>query len=202
MKATFNFKASGMVFPIKRRFLAQLGLFQENRSLLTAEEYEIRAEVPVSVVQTFVEIVEGAVEIEVSEETCEALRVLGEEFQFEALRAECAAFEALHPPVCQMEDRKLKRKSAFERQKIVESGLVRNVGSSVSLPAWDGRQFRFVSEIVFWSFGAGVSCRIREGFEFGMDLGFGISWVSTAVHCYSIFRCCSGERKFPRVQVT
>jgi hypothetical protein len=38
-----------------------------------------------------------------------------------------------------MEDRKSKRKSAFGRQKIVETGLVRNVCSSVSLSASDGR---------------------------------------------------------------
>jgi hypothetical protein len=38
-----------------------------------------------------------------------------------------------------MEDRKSKVKSAFGRQKIVETGIVRNVCSSVSLSASDGR---------------------------------------------------------------
>jgi hypothetical protein len=37
------------------------------------------------------------------------------------------------------EDRKSRVKSAFGRQKIVETGLVRNVCSSVSLSASDGR---------------------------------------------------------------
>jgi hypothetical protein len=123
MKATFNLKAGGEVFPIKRVFLPVLGLFQNNRSLLTADEYEVRAQVPPSVVQTFVQIVQGA-EPDLSEGTCKALRLLGEEFQFEALTAECAAFEALHQPACEATTETVtaaleKRVSHLEEQSLI-----------------------------------------------------------------------------------
>jgi hypothetical protein len=60
------------------------------------------------------------------------------------------------------EDRTSKAKSAFGSQKIVETGLVRKSGFQPQMA-------------VYWSFRALVSCRIREGFDFGRDLGLRIS---------------------------
>jgi hypothetical protein len=88
---SLNLRVSGGVFPIKRRCLGRLGLFRDNQSLLTAEEYEVQTPVPLPIIQAFVEIVEGG-EIAISEETYESFRLLSEEFRFKELTNACTAF--------------------------------------------------------------------------------------------------------------
>jgi hypothetical protein len=132
MKATFNLKASGEVFQVKRMFLRLFGLSQES---LAAGEYEVRAQVPVSAVETFVKIVHGE-EIEISEENCEPLRLLAEELQFEELRGDCAAFEALHPPPCEATPEAVtaalaKRVSHLEEQTVLLERRSAMVGRTV-----------------------------------------------------------------------
>jgi hypothetical protein len=92
----FNLKASGVIFPVKKaHLLNQLGLFQEDPSLLNAECYEVRTKVPPPVFASFLKIVEGD-DIIPSEEIYRPFRLLSEEFRFEALSAKCAAFAALN----------------------------------------------------------------------------------------------------------
>jgi TPR repeat protein len=135
MKGTFNLKSSGEVFPINKGFLHQFGLFEENQSLLTAEESETRAQVPVSVVQTFVGTVQGS-EIEPCEENCRARRVLSEEFRLADLTAKCAASEALDRAPCEatteaVTDALAKRVSHVEEQSVLLERGSAMVGETV-----------------------------------------------------------------------
>jgi hypothetical protein len=87
-----NLKAGVEIFPVKKTILLEnLGLFRDSPSLLDADVYEIQSRVPLPVHAMFVNIVEGG-PIILSDESCESLRLLAEEFRFEALLVECASF--------------------------------------------------------------------------------------------------------------
>jgi hypothetical protein len=92
-----NLKVSGKIFSVKKSLLVEkTDLFQTDPFLLTAEEYEVKAQVPESVFAEFVQLIESG-EITVSEETWKPLKLLSEEFECEVLAKECAAFAESHP---------------------------------------------------------------------------------------------------------
>jgi TPR repeat protein len=106
-KPSLNLRAAEAVFSVKKTdLLERLGLFQENPSLLKAEEYEVQTRVPLSVLESFVRMVVGGPTTG-SDESLLSFRLLCEEFLFKALSEECAAFS----------DRSLaKRLSALEER--------------------------------------------------------------------------------------
>jgi hypothetical protein len=96
-----NLRAAGKIFQVKKTVLCEkLRLFQADPSLLNSAEYEVRSRVPGPIVEAFVKIIEGG-DASISEENCESFRLLSEEFGFEALMQECAAFRALHHSRCE-----------------------------------------------------------------------------------------------------
>jgi hypothetical protein len=89
------------------------------------------------------------------------------------------------------EDRKSKVKSDFGRQKIVRTGLVRNVSSSVSLSASDGRVWIGSSAKTF----SGVEGRVSV-------VGFERDSVLERIWAWSFERICdSWFRKFKRQSI-
>jgi hypothetical protein len=89
---TLNLKLGKDSFPVKKVDLFEnLGLFQGKDSPLSAEEYEVQSPVGASVFKGFVSIIEGG-RITVSEENCEAFRLLSDEFGFEELSIACKEF--------------------------------------------------------------------------------------------------------------
>jgi hypothetical protein len=92
--ATFNFKTSGEIIPIKRDCVSRVPLFKNHPSLLAAGEYEIKAQVPAFAVQGLVALVEGG-DADLTEENCEYYRLLGEEFGLDEITENCYALKAL-----------------------------------------------------------------------------------------------------------
>jgi hypothetical protein len=91
---TLSLKLGDEVFRVKKKNLFEnLGLFQENPSLLSASDYEVRTAVPRDVFAAFVSIIEGS-PITLSEENYESFGLLSLEFRFEALSDACSAFMA------------------------------------------------------------------------------------------------------------
>jgi hypothetical protein len=91
-----SLNVSGKIFSVKKSQLVEMtGLFQTATSLLNAEDYEVRTQVPESVFAEFVRMIEGG-KITVSEETWKPLKLLSEEFDCEILANECTAFAKSH----------------------------------------------------------------------------------------------------------
>jgi hypothetical protein len=91
---TLNLIFGEEIFPVKKVDLYEnLGVFQEDDSVLGAEEYKVRSQVRLSVFRDFVCIIESG-RITVSEENCVSLGFLSDEFRFEALSNACKAFIA------------------------------------------------------------------------------------------------------------
>jgi hypothetical protein len=133
----FNLKASGAIFPVKKRHLMEhLRLFQDNPSLLNEQEYEVQTRVRTEVFSAFARMLTGG-EIVVSEDTCESFRSLSEEFGFEALSDACAEFaesrqtadHSLAKRVNALEEQLLSREREFARLR-ERFALLENKGRS------------------------------------------------------------------------
>jgi hypothetical protein len=91
-----NLKLGAEIFPITRGD-ARKNLQQLYHCVLEAGEYEVKTEVPPSVFAAFVDVVKGY-KPKLSEENCESLWLLSEEFGFLSLSLDCAEFMELHWP--------------------------------------------------------------------------------------------------------
>jgi hypothetical protein len=84
-----NLKMGALLFRVqKANVVTRFGLFRTNPALLCKGEYIVQARVPPPIFDAFVNMIEGG-PITVSEENCDSLRLLADEFQFDELSAEC-----------------------------------------------------------------------------------------------------------------
>jgi hypothetical protein len=85
-------KVGEAIFQVKKAILLEnLGLFQENPSLLSAPEYEVQTQVPPEIFAVFVSIIEGN-PITLSKDSCDFLGLLAQEFRFKTLSDACSEF--------------------------------------------------------------------------------------------------------------
>jgi hypothetical protein len=91
-RRSLNLRLGGEIFPVKKTVLLEkLALFQENPTLLGADDYEVKACVPSVHFQRFITMIEGG-PVSVSESTCASFWQLSDEFGFEFVSAACTAF--------------------------------------------------------------------------------------------------------------
>jgi hypothetical protein len=129
---TLSLKLGEETFRVERKNLFEnLGLFQENPSLLSASDYEVRTPVPRDVFAAFVSIIEGG-PITLSEENYESFGLLSLEFRFKALSDACFAFMEL------VKSRERVKDSSSEGAVSVRNEVKIGVGHGVTIYSEEG----------------------------------------------------------------
>jgi hypothetical protein len=187
----------------KHLILTQLGLFQENPSLLDAGEYPVKSAVSADVFGQFVKFLESA-SIKITAINFPSLWSLSEEFDFRDLRAGCVSFVTANHT--SMSSGRESRLFQIEERHFVLDRLVIDLKKRIEgFQKENGRLLTMVSKLVglFESEG-----RYRRGCEYlygtnGYDStsqGFGFSLLKSAAdagHSDAQFECgkCLSEGK-------
>jgi hypothetical protein len=94
---TFRLKLGKKVFRVKKADVMDKLSSLWYEDILDSGEYEVQTEVPVPVFTTFVNFVKGR-QLNLSEENCEFLYLLGEELGYSLLSMKCVSFMKVHWP--------------------------------------------------------------------------------------------------------